>query len=229
MLAGRPGLSTVMVARAAALGRLASLVDLPATDGHPTIALVSGEAGVGKTRLLQELIRTAPDSTVVLAGGAEPGSLGRPLELAASLLPGWRPSVGPDALNGALDELLRRTDDTRAIVVFEDLHWADAESVLLFERFARAERPRTLLIGTFRHDELRRRQPAGEMFERLERRHAVQRVNLTRLDRVGVGAFLAAIYGRPVGSAVIDALPHARRQPVLSWRFVTPPVASLSS
>ncbi|MDQ1422821.1 MAG: hypothetical protein QOD72_319, partial [Acidimicrobiaceae bacterium] len=50
------------------------------------------------------------------------------------------------------------------------------------------------------------RQPAGEMFERLERRHAVQRVNLTRLDRVGVGAFLAAIYGRPVGSAVIDAL-----------------------
>jgi DNA-binding CsgD family transcriptional regulator/tetratricopeptide (TPR) repeat protein len=109
-------------------------------------------------------------------------------------------------LIGAVDELLRRTDDTRAIVVFEDLHWADAESVLLFERFAMAERPDALLIGTFRHDELRRRQPAGEMFERLERRHAVQRISLTRLDRVGVGAFLAAIYSRPVGSAVIDAL-----------------------
>jgi DNA-binding CsgD family transcriptional regulator len=206
MLAGRPGLSTVMVARAAPLGRLASLLDARAVDGRPTIALVSGEAGVGKTRLLQELTRSAPDGTVVLAGGAEPGSLGRPLELAASLLPGWRPALGPDALLSALDELLRRTEGTPAIVVFEDLHWADAESVLLFERFAMADRPAALLIGTFRHDELRRRQPAGEMFERLERRHAVQRVNLTRLDRVGVGAFLAAIYGRPVGSAVIDAL-----------------------
>ena len=43
--------------------------------------------------------------------------------------------------------------------------------MLLFERFAMAERPDVLLLlGTFRHDELRRRQPAGEMFERLERR-----------------------------------------------------------
>src|SRR4051794_16866928 len=78
MLVGRPGMSPLMVGREAEIARLARLVD----SAHSTaVALVGGEAGVGKTRLVRELLRLVPDDAVVLAGQADPGSLGRPFEL----------------------------------------------------------------------------------------------------------------------------------------------------
>ena len=42
---------------------------------------MAGEAGIGKTRLVQELVRRAPAGTLVLAGQADPGTVGRPMEL----------------------------------------------------------------------------------------------------------------------------------------------------
>jgi hypothetical protein len=67
-----------MVGRADELDRLAQLVHA----GHsPAIALVGGEAGVGKTRLVRELIDRLPTGMVVFAGQADPGSFGRPFEL----------------------------------------------------------------------------------------------------------------------------------------------------
>ncbi len=55
VLRGRSGLSPVMVERVGALDRLLGLVEaaevMSSNDGPP-IALVSGEAGIGKTRLL---------------------------------------------------------------------------------------------------------------------------------------------------------------------------------
>ena len=44
-----------------------------AADADPTVVLVGGEAGVGKTRLVAELIaRSIPDGTRVLVGGCVP-------------------------------------------------------------------------------------------------------------------------------------------------------------
>ena len=57
VLVGRPGLSPVMVGRASELVRLRKLV---AASGEPRVALVSGEAGSGKTRLVQELLSDLP-------------------------------------------------------------------------------------------------------------------------------------------------------------------------
>src|SRR5262245_55885027 len=70
MLAGRPGLSPLMVGRSAALGRLVGLLDAEGSSA-PSVALDSGEAGVGKTRLLRELVSAAPAGMPVLAGQAE--------------------------------------------------------------------------------------------------------------------------------------------------------------
>ncbi len=78
VLVGRTGLSPVMVGRAVELDRLAALVGARPV---PSVALVSGEAGIGKTRLVQELVRRAPGGTLVLAGQADPGTVGRPMEL----------------------------------------------------------------------------------------------------------------------------------------------------
>ena len=75
---GRAGLSPVMVGRDAELGRLRTLIGASPT---PTVALIAGEAGIGKTRLVQELVGSVPAGTVVLAGQADPGTVGRPMEL----------------------------------------------------------------------------------------------------------------------------------------------------
>ena len=67
-----------MVGRAIELGRLRALIG---ASPVPAVALVAGEAGIGKTRLVQELVETVPRGTLVLAGQADPGTVGRPMEL----------------------------------------------------------------------------------------------------------------------------------------------------
>jgi len=65
---------TVRVASSRLTGRSAELAVLEtaradAADGRPSLAFVAGESGVGKTRLLAELMRRARDAgTLVLAG-----------------------------------------------------------------------------------------------------------------------------------------------------------------
>ena len=56
-----------LVGRAGELSRLADLVTV-AADGNPGLALLSGEAGAGKTRLLDELVGRVPRRTIVCRG-----------------------------------------------------------------------------------------------------------------------------------------------------------------
>src|SRR5919197_1637604 len=78
MLAARAGLSPVMVGRADELARLRQLA--ARADG-PEVVLLAGEAGVGKTRLVAELVASLDPSVPVLAGRASQGAPGRPFEL----------------------------------------------------------------------------------------------------------------------------------------------------
>ncbi|HKY66645.1 MAG TPA: AAA family ATPase, partial [Acidimicrobiales bacterium] len=249
MLVGRTGLSPVMVGRSADLDRLAGLFG---ARREPSVALVSGEAGIGKTRLVQELVRRAPGGTLVLAGQADPGTVGRPMELfldavdAASVAAQIGP--GPDGVGGDddgdeldaladLDALVRDPDRTAeervragvelvrglgrraggvtTLVVFEDLHWADAESVTAFERLAEPTPERDggaggfVLVGTYRPDGLSRRHPAAEALPRLDRRHRVTHVHLDRLSPADVSGLLTAVFDEEPSFRTVDAL-HTR-------------------
>src|SRR5437764_13791461 len=128
-----------MVGRAEELDRLARLPD---TDEAPSIAIVGGEAGIGKTRLVRELCERLPRETRVLAGQADPGALGRPFELLLDAIK-RESGVSPEPLAVVTDSS-RPTEDRVAaglaivveianerptVVVFDDLHWADAQSV----------------------------------------------------------------------------------------------------
>lgn len=94
------------------------------------------------------------------------------------------------------------------MAVFEDLQWADAESLALFARLALAPRLPLLLVGTYRTENLGRRVLA-ELLADLERRRSVERLELRPLARSEVGELLAAVSGRAAPLPAAEAV-HSR-------------------
>lgn len=199
---------------------LRQLVQL-AASGRPHVVMLAGEPGIGKTRLIQEFLAALAEETAVLVGHAEPESLARPYEVLLDAID-HLPEVAEDQLEALADpnrspvERLHTglsivadlAGDGPAVLVFEDLHWADSESAALFERIADHDGPR-LLIGTYRPDEVTRRHPIAGLLARMERRHAIVHLRLGRLTPPQTAAMLAAATGRPAPVRAADSL-HQR-------------------
>jgi len=221
--ATRGGASAIMVGRDTELRQLTRLF----SSARSQVAMVAGEPGIGKSRLIQELLASLPAETAVLVGQAEPGSLGRPYELLLDAIDGAAAAnpelvANPELLAGLTDPgrsaverlhigvaLVAELIGTRpAVVVFEDLHWADSESAALFERVAELPGQR-LLVGTYRPEEVTPRQPVAALLSRMERQHEVTHLWLDRLSPADTTALLAAATGRPVPYRAAMAL-HQR-------------------
>ncbi|MFD0598355.1 ATP-binding protein [Catellatospora coxensis] len=214
----RGGVSSTMVGRDRELRQLTQLV----AARRPAVVFVGGEPGIGKTRLVRELLPTLPEQAVVLVGQAEPDSLARPYELLLDAIDGAEgvqvdaerlaaltdPRRSPvERLHSGLALVADLVGDDPSVIVFEDLHWADSESAALFERLADTDGPR-LLIGTYRPDEVTSRHPLASLLERMERRHAVAHLRLERLTEAETAALLATVTGRPVSYRTAAALYH---------------------
>ena len=172
---------------------------------------------------MQELVASAPAGTLVLAGQADPGTVGRPMELFLDALGKTDVSGSPDCAAVVKDPSLSAEERVRAgvdlvrslsgggpgLVVFEDLHWADAESLSAFELLAEPDRGPLVLVGTYRPDGLSRRHPAADLLPRLDRRHLVTHVQLGRLGPAEVNEFLAAVFEEDPPYRAVDAL-HSR-------------------
>ncbi len=100
--------SPVLVGRRAELARLRGMLDR-AIEGEPQIALLAGEAGVGKSRLVQEIIRVARDHGVrVLVGGCvELGGEGLSLAPLMDVLRAITRSTAPEELDQCLGSARR--------------------------------------------------------------------------------------------------------------------------
>jgi DNA-binding CsgD family transcriptional regulator len=227
-----------MVGRASELVRLRRLAS---TSGDPRVALVSGEAGSGKTRLVQELLGDLPASTRALTARAEEGAMGRPFALLLEAVGGdvatweavpdglaaWKDALGTllgpvaPALQAqerpyASDELLRSATElvrylaagAPAVVVFEDLHWADADSLGLFHRLSVTPGLDLLLVGTFRPEDLDRRH-LTDLLAAVERHKHVEHVNIGRLGVRDLASLIAAIRSTEVDYPTAAAL-HSR-------------------
>ncbi|MFC9897046.1 AAA family ATPase [Nocardia sp. NPDC127579] len=201
-----------------------------AADARVRAVLVAGAAGIGKSRLVAEFVARRPSGTLVLSGRCpEFGNAGVPFApfLAVSralvrelgvaslraLLPSrpalaaWLPELAEESAAGASDplrlfgELLALLEQLPAVLVLEDLHWADESSLeLLAFLAANLAEPRALILGTYR--------PAGSpvlrrLVAELGRTPAVRIITPEPLTRHEVGRQLAALLGREPDPALI--------------------------
>lgn len=114
--------------------------------GRPTIVLLTGEAGIGKTRLADEAAQMARIRRMRVLRGEADTSTRRPMELwrgvyrSLHLVPASDPTLPAaerrwEHLESLVDALIPAAP---AVVVLEDLHWADAMAVWVLEHLPRA-------------------------------------------------------------------------------------------
>lgn len=185
-----------------------------AVAGRGSLVLISGEAGVGKTALMDVFAHEAGDAGArVLFGNCYDRSKTPPYgpwiesltRRTATDRGSFPPLPAPPLLAAApnRDVLFTRMREYFAMVaaeyplvlVLEDLHWADTVSLDLLRFLARglASLP-LLIIVTYRDDELDRVHPLAEVIPLLVREAPVARLALRPLDAVATRALVDAHY-----------------------------------
>ena len=90
------------------------------------------------------------------------------------------------------------------LLMWEDLHWADAASTDLFDNLARsAGDARLLLMGTYRDTEVART-PFADSLERIIKQPRTHRIKCGPLSRSGVAEMLAGLGGSRPPGVVVD-------------------------
>ena len=154
---GREHLGAALLEREEALSTLEAAFGA-VVAGRGGVALVSGEAGIGKTSLVRAFVATERRATRVLFGACDdlavPRPLGPFLDIAGGLprLAAELGTGGVDAPRLVLDELSR---SGATICIVEDAHWADDATIDVLTYVARRiETLPALLVVSFRDDEV---------------------------------------------------------------------------
>jgi DNA-binding CsgD family transcriptional regulator len=215
--------SPVLVGRETELTALAELTRA-LRPGAPVVALVSGRAGMGKTRLVSEAARRWRDDGVrVLVSGCTPVE-GTPYTLLLSALRSVLPPRAPvvrmlttgtavsrselfEALRLALAGLSSRGP---LMLVAEDLHWSDrATRDALTYLVTQADVGRWGVVGTHRYEGPVTPAQLGSFADAVGRRVTVTRVDLEPLTPTQVAELAAGITGTRPTAEGADAL-HRR-------------------
>lgn len=188
-----------LLERERCLADLAEWLGEAATRGG-CIALVAGEAGIGKSSLLHEF-SNRQRGTRVLWGTCDALITPRPLsplhdvarQTRGELLSAVNSGATRDQIfTVALDEL----EKSAALIVFEDMHWADEATLDLLKYLGRRiHRTRAMLAITYRDDEVGLRHPLRFVIGDLPRA-STRRMLLSPLSESAV-AQLAKRAGRP--------------------------------
>ncbi len=210
----RPPLESPLVGRERELAMLrASLEKVVAGEG--SLILVSGEAGIGKTTLVEwfagearakqacvlkgycyDFTLTPPYGLWSDAFASNP--LGQEPDLSQSLHPD--PGSSPTTDQSSLFEQVRRylaglAAHQPVVFILEDLHWSDPASLDLLRYLAPGvDSLACLLIATYRTDELNRNHPLAQRLPSLVRGARVQRAELRRLSEDDVSALVRNNY-----------------------------------
>jgi predicted ATPase/class 3 adenylate cyclase len=229
--------ATAYVGRVPERERMAELWE-QTREGSRRVALISGEAGVGKTRLsthlaqlahgegatvlfgrcdedlgvpyqpwvqaLAHLVKEAPQP--VVDGHVERfgGDLARIVPTLGDRVPELPPPRQSDPeterylMYAAVAGLLEGASEQEPLlVIFDDLHWADAPTLSLLRHVVTAGSSlRVMVVGTYRDSDLSRDHPLTPLLADLRREQGVERIKLTGLDAEDVFALMEAAAGQ---------------------------------
>jgi tetratricopeptide (TPR) repeat protein len=240
--------SAVFVGRDAELAALTAGLD-EAYEGRGQLFLLSGEPGIGKSRIADELAARARGREMHVlwgrcweAGGAPAywpwvqslrsyvrdldaetlrSQLGRGASDLAQLVPEIgdivpRPprsiAVDPETVRfrlfEAVAEFLRSAGESRPLVlVLDDLHAADAPSLLLLQFLAgELADARLMLLGAYRDVDPTLHDPLSSTLAELARLPVTHTLALSGLDRREVAAFIGASFGMEPEEALVAAM-----------------------
>lgn len=196
--------------RDAELSALAGAVRA-AAHGHGSVVLVMGEAGIGKSSLVEALRAYLPAEGRMIVGYCDDLATPRPLGPFRDLVG----SVGTELSRAVLDggdrdrvlHALRAEltwPEHPTVLVIEDVHWADDATLDALRYLIRriAELP-TVLVLTYRDDELSRGHPLYGLLGQASRSDQVRHLPLRRLSPEAVRQLTA---GSPVSAAELYAL-----------------------
>jgi ATP/maltotriose-dependent transcriptional regulator MalT len=207
----------VFVGRARELAELERAMD-DARAGRGAAMLVAGDAGIGKSRLVSELVGRAQATGFVVF-------LGHSIDLAGTDLPfhpfvealrplGQRWDDGGQVAGSQLrvfEKTLAVLGDRAALdpvlLVLEDVHWADVSTLdlVLFLAHHVAVRP-ILLVVTARLDEIGPGDRMRILADGIRRSGVGRRVDLSGLEDGEISALLEAAITTPLPPVVVQAI-----------------------
>lgn len=206
--------TTAFVGRRAELAQLEERL-AAALAGKGGVVAVEGEAGVGKTRLIEAFLAGVPDGVQVFAGRCYERDLSAPLEPVRTAL-GAGATGGPKrraedvsfaigeprerqgAHRALAAELVAAAGRGRAAVLFiDDLQWADA-ATLEFLAYAghRTQDQRILILVNFRREDRSALEPWRAQ---LAERRVIRAVRVGRFDAVQTRELVAELFEGEAG------------------------------
>ena len=109
--------------------------------------------------------------------------------------------------NSFLEFVERGARITPHVMLLDDLHWADASTLLLLQHLAQQlDRIPLLIVGTYRDVDLDVERPFAEMLEALTRQRLAHKLALGRLDERGVAEMLKALSNQDPPPALVTAV-----------------------
>ncbi|MEX1169402.1 MAG: AAA family ATPase, partial [Chloroflexota bacterium] len=206
--------------------------------GPGRLALVSGEAGIGKTSLVEAFCAATGTRARVLWGSCDaitpPRAFAPLADIAATVGGSLARALSDTDRDGVLQSFLAllRRHDRPTIVVLDDLHWADDATLDLVRVLGRRFRDlAVLVIGTYRDEEVDADHPLrlalGDLPARLITEFGVPPLSRTAIEEMARGrgldpdALHAATAGNPFFATEViasgtDRVPPNVRDAVLA-------------
>lgn len=217
--------SSPLVGRSHELTEMRECLDA-ALEGHGSLVLIGGEAGIGKTSLVGTIAREALlQNALVLTGHCYDLTTTPPYgpwmevlrisstanvpDTARTLLQGTAEIEGVQNQNELFEQVWTVFAELAAtqplVLVLEDLHWSDPASLDLLRFIARrvSDVP-MLLLATYRDDEITRHHPLYRLLPILVREAQTERIDLRRLDEANIRTLVLGHY--PLAAGAVTSL-----------------------